>query len=98
MKSNIYVYKNFMKHSIYFKSQEELQTYFPDGVPNNFLAIVEDEDKTVLFSSTNNIDGTGESIGGYVDNPETIAELSYATTKSETILVGDSQSTIVVED
>lgn len=90
-----------MKHTIYFKTQQEMLDYFPDGVvPNNFLAIIGDEEsgKTVLFSSTNNIDGSSEEIGGYVDTPETKAELSYATEKTEDILVGQHTSTVEIQN
>lgn len=77
------------KHTIYFKTVQEMNDYFPDGVPNNFLAIVNNgEDKTLLYTSSNNeqLGGPTEAQGGYNDSPETTKELSDATDKSEDIL------------
>lgn len=77
-----------MKHTIHFKTVEEMNNYFPEGVPNNFLAIVQEEDseEAVLYTSSNNYTGTGktESQGGYIDSP-------VAVDKSEEILYGDDE-------
>lgn len=91
-----------MKITQFFKTQEEMLNYYNNDVkniPSSVLAIVgeEDEDK-VLYTNTNNQSVSGEMSeqGGYVDSPETLAELSYATSKSEEILVGNENSTIEV--
>ena len=91
-----------MKITQFFKTQEEMLRYYNNDVkniPSSVLAIVgeEDEDK-VLYTNTNNQSVSGEmnTEGGYVDSPETLAELSYATSKSEEILVGNTNSTIEV--
>lgn len=91
-----------MKITQFFKTQEEMLRYYNNDVkniPSSVLAIVgeEDEDK-VLYTNTNNQSVSGEMSeqGGYVDSPETLAELSYATSKSEEILVGNENSTIEV--
>lgn len=91
-----------MKITQFFKTQEEMLRYYNNDVkniPSSVLAIVgeEDEDK-VLYTNTNNQSVSGEMSeqGGYIDSPETLEELSYATSKSEEILVGNENSTIEV--
>lgn len=58
-----------MKNTLYFKTEEEKNQYYPDGVPSNILAIVGKEG--VLYTSSNNreMSGTMESQGGYNTDP-----------------------------
>ena len=58
-----------MKNTLYFKTEEEKNQYYPDGVPSNILAIVGEEG--VLYTSSNNreMSGTMESQGGYNTDP-----------------------------
>lgn len=58
-----------MKNTLYFKTEEEKNQYYPDGVPSNILAIV--GEKGVLYTSSNNreMSGTMESQGGYNTDP-----------------------------
>ena len=86
-----------MKITQFFKTQEEMLRYYNNDVkniPSSVLAIVgeEDEDK-VLYTNSNNqsISGEMSSEGGYIDDPATLEELSYATSISEDILVGTSE-------
>lgn len=76
-----------MKITQYFKTVQELNDYYPNGVPSTVLAIV--EEKNVLYTSSNNEfigGGPVENQGGYIDSPETVAEIGTATVKTETIL------------
>jgi len=86
-----------MKITQFFKTQEEMLKYYNNDVkniPSSVLAIVgeEDEDK-VLYTNSNNQSISGEmgTQGGYIDDPVTLEELSYATSISEDILVGTSE-------
>lgn len=71
-----------MKRTEYYNSQEELNNYYPDGIPSTVLAIVKGEEgKSVLFTTSNNesAGGTMEDQGGYnidEDTQEKI-EVSY---------------------
>lgn len=90
-----------MKITQFFKTQEEMLKYYNNDVkniPSSVLAIVgeEDEDK-VLYTNSNNqsISGQMSTEGGYIDDPATVAELSYATTLSSYTLVGNGVSEII---
>ena len=70
----------------YFNSQEELNQYYPNGVPSTVLAIVKNGTNGVLmYTYDNNAPGItgGSEIGGY---PE---DYSYAVVLSSYTLVGD---------
>ena len=72
-----------MKRVEYFNSTYELNNYYPNGVSNDVLAIVGDEDATVLFTSSNNqpVSGSipqGEGQGGYVPPEGYIFPQGYA--------------------
>lgn len=73
-----------MKLTKYFKTVQEMNNYYPNGVPSNVLAIV--EEGNVLYTSSNNevMGGPSESQGGYIDSPT-------AVDKSEEILYGDDE-------
>ena len=66
---------------MYFKTEEEKNQYFPNGVPSNILAIVQaDADSpAVLYTTSNNssMSGTMKSQGGYATDPEDKARISY---------------------
>lgn len=70
-----------MKKTIYFKTEEEKNNYFPNGVPSNVLAIVQSDGDSpaVLYTSSNNspMKGTMESQGGYITNPADEARITY---------------------
>lgn len=71
----------------YFNSQEELNQYYPNGVPSTVLAIVKNGTNGVLMYTYDNnapeITGGSAEIGGY---PE---DYSYATALSTYTLVGE---------
>ncbi len=72
---------------MYFNTIEEMNAYYPNGVPSTVLAIVQPDADTpaVLFTSSNNSPvggGKNESQGGYVDDPAAL-QLSEYTLEGE---------------
>ena len=60
-----------------FNTEEEMNNYFPDGVPNNVLGIVDNPaGNNVLYTSSNNQIVTGEEEGGYITAPEDLARIA----------------------
>lgn len=60
-----------------FNTEEEMNNYFPDGVPNNVLGIVDNPTgNNVLYTSSNNQIVTGEEEGGYITAPEDLARIA----------------------
>lgn len=83
------------KLTIYFNSVQEMNDYFQNGVPSNYLAIVKnnDENGAVLYTSSNNqvIGGPIEEQGGYIDSPEEKVEKAEALSYTEVILDGNDE-------
>ena len=80
---------------MYFSSVEEMNNYFPNGVSNMVLAIVQasDDEPAVLYTSSNNQSMTGQSQsqGGYIDSPTEIEEKEEALDLSQEILEGENE-------
>lgn len=77
------------KMTMYFNSTQELNNYFPSGVPSTVLAIVQGgpDEPAVLYTSGNNSPynpGQKENMGGYVDDP-------VDTGIAEAILYGEEE-------
>lgn len=66
-----------MKNTLYFKTEEEKNQYFPDGVPSNILAVVGEEGVLYTSSNNRNMTGVSESQGGYVTDPADEARITY---------------------
>lgn len=82
---------------MYFKTEEEMNQYFPNGVPSNVICIV-GENEAIYTSSNNYIsEGVPVSQGGDIETPEQKAEYAYATALSGDIRYGDTPSTLEVE-
>lgn len=83
-----------MKLTQYFTSTEEMNNYYPSGVPSNVLAIVQPAEgaSAVLYTSSNNqpMGGGSEEQGGYIDSPEEKAEKAEALSYTEAILEGEN--------
>lgn len=83
------------KISLYFNSQEEYDAYWGGNPPGSkFLCIVKDEDKEVLYTTSNNqsATGTSSSQGGYIPSPEDeekVSDYDTALDLSEDTLYGD---------
>ena len=84
-----------MKQTMYFSSVEEMNNYFPNGVPSTVLAIVQPAENTaaVLYTSSNNqpMGGGSEEQGGYIDSPEEKVEKAEALSYTNAILDGNDE-------
>ena len=84
---------------MYFNTIEEMNAYYPNGVPSTVLAIVQPDADTpaVLFTSSNNSPvggGKNESQGGYIPSPEDeekITDYDDALQLSEYTLEGEDE-------
>jgi hypothetical protein len=68
-----------MKMTMYFSSTEEMNNYFPSGIPSNVLAIVQPDAETpaALYTSSNNSPvggGSSEEQGGGGQGADTIED------------------------
>ena len=71
----------------YFNSQEELNQYYPNGVPSTVLAIVKNGTNGVLMYTYDN--NAPEITGGSAEIGGEPSDYSYAVTLSSYTLVGD---------
>lgn len=83
-----------MKQTMYFSSVEEMNNYFPNGVPSMVLAIVQPAEnaQAVLYTSSNNqpMGGGSEEQGGYIDSPQEKIEKAEALEYTNQILDGEN--------
>ena len=89
-----------MKQYKYFKTVQDVIDYYGsvDNVPSKVIAVVGENE--ALFTSSNNFIEEAVPVvqGGYVESPEEKAEYAYATSLSSYTLVGNSPSTIEIQN